>query len=102
MSKEHKAAKSLEDYLDDVHDRATFLEFVWALIRDCEETTQRENQAPQEQRGYGAFGWQNDSIDAYLAASMACLKANETRDDFLRDPSWNGFANFLYCGKIYE
>jgi hypothetical protein len=94
--------KSLVDYLDEVHDRDTFIAFVWALIRDREETTERENQAPPEQRGYGAFGWQNDTIDSFLAAALACLDANETRDDYLREPSWQGFAHFLFGGMIYE
>ena len=97
-----QADKSLFEYLEGVHDRETFIAFVWALVRDREETTERENQAPEEQRGYGSFGWQNDTIDSYLAAALACLDANEARDDFLREPSWKGFAVFLYCGKIYE
>jgi hypothetical protein len=94
--------KSLNDYLEQVHDRDTFIEFVWALVRDREETTQHEQAAPVEQRGYGAFGWQNDTIDGFFGAALACLDANEAKDDYLREPSWRGFAEFLYGGKIYE
>lgn len=93
---------TLAHYLEKVSDRETFIEFVWALIRDREETIVRENQAPESHRGYGAFGWQNDTIESYLAAALACVEAHANRDDILKEPSWKAFAEFLYVGKIYE
>lgn len=94
--------KTLVDYLDGVQNRETFIEFVSALIRDRDETVAKEQQAPESQRGYGAFGWQNDTIEAYFVAALACVEAHADRDDILKEPSWQAFAVFLYVGKIYE
>lgn len=94
--------KPLVDYLDSVKDRETFIEFIWALIKDREQTVAKEKQAPETQRGYGAFGWQNDTIEAYFESALACVEANAEHDDILKEPSWRAFAEFLYVGKIYE
>jgi hypothetical protein len=93
---------TLIDYLDNVKDRETFIEFVWALIRDRKETVAKEKEAPESQRGYGAFGWQNDTIESYFEAALACVDANINKDDILKEASWAAFAEFLYVGKIYE
>ncbi len=94
--------KAVEDYLESVGNRETFLLFVRALIWDRQEASAREEQAPASQRGYGAFGWQNDSIESYFEAALRCVEAQTPQNDFLREPSWKAFAEFLYCGKIYE
>ena len=94
--------KTLVDYLDSVEDRETFIAFIWALIRDREETVAKEKQSAESKRGYGAFGWQNDTIEAYFEAALACVEAHAKRDDILKEPSWRAFAEFLYVGKIYE
>lgn len=94
--------KTLVDYLENVRDRETFIEFVRALIRDREASILREQQAPESQRGYGAFGWQNTSIESYFEAALACVEAHQDRDDILKEATWRSFAEFLYVGKIYE
>lgn len=82
--------KSAFDYLEQVHDRQTFIEFVEALIRDRKDPGEQES-------------WQNDRIDHFLDSALAGMIAHEGRDtEFLREPSWKGFADFLYFGKVYE
>ncbi|MGG6267648.1 hypothetical protein ACQ4M3_11680 [Leptolyngbya sp. AN03gr2] len=94
--------KTLIDYLEAVEDRETFIEFVRALIRDREASVLREQQASEFQRGYGAFGWQNCSIESYFEAALACVEAHAERDDILKEATCRSFAEFLYIGKIYE
>jgi hypothetical protein len=44
-------------------------------------------------------------INSFLEAALACVDANETHGDwgdYMRQPTWKGFAEFLYGGKVYE
>ena len=72
--------------LDNVNDRESFVVFVQVLIKDRESGT----------------GWENDTIENYFAAALACVEDNRARDDILQTASWRSFAEFLYVGKIYE
>jgi len=94
--------KTLIDYLNDVKDKETFIEFVNALIRDREEAVEREKQAPENHRGFGAFGWQNETIEDYLGMCLACADNNGDEPVLTKEPTWYSFADFLYGGKIYE
>ena len=38
----------------------------------------------------------------FLEAALAATSDHEGMTDFLRQPSWEGFATFLYLGLIYE
>jgi hypothetical protein len=88
----------LHDYLDRVQDRATFLNFVEALVQDREEVA-RERETPSSPYGPGAKGWENGTIEGFLDAA---LRWAEDSGELPKKPSWKAFAEFLYCGKIYE
>ena len=93
---------ALSDALEAVHDRITFLHFVQLLIDDRTCATRLEAEKPETYQWSGALGWQHDRIEEYLEGALHCLQDNEGRNDFLTEPTWRGFAEFLYCGKIYE
>ena len=99
---QEESEQRLSEGLENVRDRRTFLEFVSLLAGDCEDSLIREKQAPEASRGYGAFGWQNTTIPTFLEAALTCLEANEGQDDNFIEPTWKGFAEFLYGGRIYE
>ncbi len=89
-----------EDYLDNVHDRKTFLDFVWALMRDRERVIELEKLEPTNLWVAETNGWYNTSIEMFLEAAIACVEAVPKR--LPEEPSWKSFAEFLFGGKIYE
>lgn len=95
----------LEDILENVHSRETFLTFVHALAADKRDESNKEREHPSNPWGPGANGWEHDSIESYLEAALAWGESTsaETHTRSLpEEPSWKAFAEFLYCGKIYE
>ncbi len=95
----------LGDALNRVNDRESFLNFVRALVKDKEEETVQEAATPSSPWGPGANGWEHDSIEHYLDAALRWGESTngETHTRSLpQEPSWKAFAEFLYCGKIYE
>lgn len=89
---------------DTVHDRESFLAFVWALATDRRASVAAEKESPSSPYGPEAGGWENITIEDFLEAAIRWAEA--TREvgpwDFPAEPSWQAFATFLYCGKIYE
>lgn len=78
----------LHDKLDKVHDRDSFLDFVRALVID---------------RAANAAAWESSTIEGYLDAAVSWAEdSHESPAGLSNEPSWRGFATFLYCGKIYE
>lgn len=95
--------KDLDDLLDQVVDRESFLVFARALMNDRANEVQREKISPSKPYGSGHNGWQNGSIEAYLECCIAWTEAWIGREHELpREPSWRSFAEFLYAGKYYE
>lgn len=92
--------RELIHYLHDVRDRDTFLEFVWALIRDREDSVRKEQLSPSKPYGPEANGWENITIETFLVAAVHCATGAPNR--LPEEPSWKSFAYFLYGGKIYE
>jgi len=86
--------------LERVKDRATFLDFVQALIDDRRDEVAKGSEQPF---GHGANGWENGTIEGYLDAALAWAKDSLGQENGLPEqPSWQAFATFLYVGKIYE
>jgi len=94
---------SIFEKLESVVDRTTFLEFVALLAYDHEDEQMREALTPSSPYGPGCNGWENGTIGAFLDASVRCAIAHGSDETGLPETaSWRAFANFLYCGKIYE
>jgi hypothetical protein len=86
------------ELLGQVKDRGSFLAFVIALVEERELAEKMEREEPEKYRFSGALGWENGSISSFLSAALACVEDGS----HLEEASWRGFAEFLYCGKIYE
>ena len=90
----------LRDKLDKIDDQEAFLDFVRALAEDRREEAMNEKDYPH---GGQPSGWENSTIEDYLSAAIAWAEDSRGQPAGLsREPSWRGFATFLYCGKIYE
>ncbi len=93
----------LDEKLEQVVDRESFLEFVKALVKDREDQVRKEKVSPSSPYGPGANGWENGSIESYLDAALAWTKAWIGKEhEIPQEPSWKSFAKFLYAGKYYE
>jgi predicted Ser/Thr protein kinase len=93
----------LHELADAVADEMSFLRFVKALMADKQDEVAKERVSPSSSYGPGANGWENDTIEDYLEAATAW--AEDTgfgQNQGLPNNPWRRFAEFLYCGKIYE
>ena len=97
---------SAEELLDQVHDRESFFAFVRALIAERERAVESEKTDPTPYLGLvtDSEGWYNYSIEGYLEAALSWAETSDmgARQGLPVEPSWQAFATFLYCGKIYE
>ena len=90
----------LHDKLDNVSDMDSFLEFVRELVIDRTDKAKDEARYPY---GGQPDGWESSTIEDYLAAAVAWADNSRNLPTGMpSEPSWRGFADFLYCGKIYE
>lgn len=89
-------SKSIEELLDEVDSKTSFLLFVEALAKERLRAEKLE-QADNRPRFEGELGWQNGDISSFLFAAMSGLDVEAEEA-----PSWKRFATFLYCGKIIE
>ena len=91
------------ELLENVRDRESFVAFVQSLIEEREQAEKLENERPEYWKCGGALAWQNSSISSYLGAALSCVEDSESLAEHIsEEPSWRAFAEFLYCGKIYE
>ncbi len=93
---------------DAVHDRESFFAFVRALVADREAAVEGEKRQPTDPRVLGlvqdAGGWYNFTIESYLEAALRWAEDSDMGESqgLPPGPSWQAFAAFLLCGKIYE
>jgi len=85
--------------LQAVHDRESFFAFVAALAADRRASVAAEAVMPSSPYGPDAGGWENITIESFLEAALAWADSGR---GLPAAPTWRGFAEFLYCGKIYE
>jgi hypothetical protein len=96
-------AEDLEEKLEAVVDRDSFLAFVKALAADREDEVAKEKEQPSSPWGAGANGWEHGTIEGFLDAAVACAEDSRgTPGEMTEKPSWKAFATFLYRGKYYE
>ena len=89
---------SLIDYLENVQDKQTFVEFLNALIEDRSKAEEIEQENVQNYKSGGAaLGWHNTNIESFLQSALVWLV-----DSDKNEVSWKLMAEFLYSGKIYE
>lgn len=94
----------LHEQLELVNDEQSFLTFVKALQLDRVAAVAAESRAPSSPYGRDAGGWENVSIESFLESAIAWAEASDfgaSRGLASTNP-WRKFAEFLYCGKIYE
>lgn len=90
------------DHLENVKDKASFMTFVEALADEREQAEKMERENPVYYQLGGALDWQNGNISAFLRAGLECFEERPLKESVSAEPSWRGFAEFLYFGKIYE
>jgi len=89
----------LDDLLDKVNSKQSFLDFVEALRDDKIDEDEKEKIKKSNPYGPGANGWQNGTIDTFLDAIHAF---GQDSSNITEQPDWKGFALLLYAGKFYE
>lgn len=87
----------LIDFLENVKDKETFVEFVNALIEERSKAERMEQQGIEKYKSGTALGWHNTSLESFLQSALVWL-VDSGKDDI----SWKLMAEFLYSGKIYE
>ena len=96
-------AEDLDQLLEGVADRESFLAFVKALIADRQDEVAKEKVNPGPLWGGGANGWEHGTIEGYLDAAVAWMEDSQgTAWGLPAEPSWKSFATFLHRGKSYE
>ncbi len=95
--------EDLDELLEAVVDRNSFLTFVKALVADRQDEIVKEKENPSSPWGPGANGWQHGTIEGYLEAAVSWMEDSQgTAWELPEEPSWKSFATFLYRGKSYE
>jgi hypothetical protein len=85
------------ELLGQVKDRESFLAFAKALVEERELAEKMEREEPEKYRFCAPLGWENRSISSFIGAALACVEDGS----YFEEANWRGFAEFLYCGKIY-
>ena len=90
----------LDQLLDRVNSKESFLEFVAALRDDWEAERAEEQGRTPPILGQGLHGWENGTIGAFLDAMHAWTR--DSGDRVPSGPDWQTFAQIIYAGKFYE
>lgn len=90
---------NLDELLDKVVSKETFLAFVKALKKDKIDEDEKHKTNPPSTYSSGANGWENNSIPQFLASVEAF---GEDSHHITEEPNWKNFALLLYAGKFYE
>jgi hypothetical protein len=94
----------LHQLLESVVDERSFLAFVEALRNDRELDVAAEKNNPSSPYGPTTRGWENTTIESFLESAQAWAENSNfgARQNLSSTSPWRKFAEFLYCGKIYE
>ena len=98
---------SLNDLLEQVNSKDTFLRYAEALAADFRDEQEKEAAHPTPWLGIvqGPNGWYNFTIDGFLEQMCAWARATSAVTDkpmVPEQPSWKAFAEMLSMGKEYE
>lgn len=89
----------LDELLDKVNSKESFLDFVEALRDDKIDEDEKEKIKKSNPYEAGTNGWQNGTIDTFLDAIHAF---GQDSSDIAEQADWKSFALMLYAGKFYE
>ena len=90
----------LDELIEQVNSKESFLEFVEALQTDWQASRDEEKVSPSSPYGPAARDWENPELGRFLEAMRAWT---EDMGDRIPDvPDWRTFAEMLYAAKIYE
>lgn len=87
-----------EELLDRISDRTSFVDFVRALAEERELAMAEEQADPARYCLDGARNWKNADIASFLYAALTMFEDHNLDEP----PTWQGFAHFLYSGKVIE
>jgi hypothetical protein len=87
----------LDDLLENVNSKETFLAFIHALMNDKIAEDKEEKIKPSAPDSDGHNGWVNQTIPDFLES----VHAFGTDSDQIK-LDWKSFALLLYAGKFYE
>ena len=90
----------INQMVNEVNSKESFLELVRALAVDWEEEQRLEMESPSNPYGSGAKGWENGTVGAFLEAMHAW--AIDSKDKVPPVPTWRTFSELLRAGKYYE
>jgi hypothetical protein len=65
----HREKMELIDYLNNVKDQNTFIEFAKALQADKENENRKEKEKPSNPYSHSWNGWENTTIDGFLESA---------------------------------
>jgi hypothetical protein len=89
----------LNELLEKVNSKDSFLQFVKALKEDKIDEAEKEKENLSSLYSSGANGWENGTISSFLESIEAYGKNSE---HIKEEPNWKSFALLLYAGKFYE
>ena len=87
-----------------VVDEQSFIEFIRVLAADRVDEVEKGRDTPSSPYGRGANGWDNGTIEAFLAAASRWADQSINGMPLLvksRNP-WRRRADILFAGKFYE
>ena len=90
---------SLDDLLDEVSSKESFLIFLEALLVDKIDENEKEKINPSSPYGSGYNGWENNTLEAFLKSVLSFGRDSVA---ITEAPNWKAFALLLYAGKFYE
>ncbi len=90
--------------LNKVKDESSFLKFIKELLNSRLEDIELEKNKPTSLYAQTKNEWENTSLEGFLKAAIAWAEdsyfgRNQGLDD--KNP-WKKFAQFLFCGIVYE
>ena len=88
----------LEQAVQQVNSKESFLEFVSLLCADWERSQEIEKTTPSSPYAANACGWENPKLGPFLDALAAWGGSARISSE----PSWRSFAEMLLAAKIYE
>jgi hypothetical protein len=94
----------LHELADKVENEAMFIDFISALATDRRAEVDHDRIAPSSPYGPGSRGWENGTIESFLAAAADWASASRNGLPAYRPPSnaWKRCAEIMLMGKHYE